>query len=393
MRQIFGPRWSSTSPGLARYLWLLWVIWLIFLWYPLVALFNARPGIVHTAVVLIAAAAFVAVYVWNITHALRRLRFGGPSYSPWPALTILAAIALALTLGDRRDWVELFIFVAVSFGPSLSPRRALVGVALMSLLAPVLGTVVGAGITLAAQMMFQTAVSGIAVIIVTRTVVLDRELRLARGEIARLAVNEERLRFARDLHDLLGHSLSLIALKSELAARLASTAPDRAASEMRDVESAARAALHEVRDAVAGYRQPTLAGELQSAREVLAAADIQLVQDGDLGPLPPAQEAALAWAVREGVTNVIKHSRARQCTIRLTHDGDQIAVEVIDDGTGSARGTPERAGSGLRGLSERATAIGGTCRSGESPNGGFHLSVALPIAGTRRDDLEAVRPA
>jgi two-component system sensor histidine kinase DesK len=375
-RRDTGASWSATSAGLSRYIWLLWVIWLSFFAYPIQALSRAHPAPLRVAVVLAGAAAFAALYVWNIVGALRSLRTGQSRRSPWPALVTLAAVALALTLGDRRDWVELFIFVAVSLGPSLPPRQALAGVATIVLLTPILGTVVGATGVMVAQMMFQTAVSGLAVIIVTRTIVLDRELREARGEIARLAVSEERLRFARDLHDLLGHSLSLIALKSELAAKLAAVAPDRAAVEMQDVEAAARTALQEVRDAVAGYRQPSLSGELESAGEVLAAAGIELSVQGALPGLPVSREAVLAWAVREGVTNVIKHSRARHCTITLRHAGSAAELDVVDDGPGS--GSPG-AGSGLMGLRERLGRMGGTCDAGPAAEGGFRLSVCLPL--------------
>jgi two-component system sensor histidine kinase DesK len=370
-------RWSATSPGLADYIWVLWVIWLIFLWYPLGALFRAHPEPIRVAVVLATAAVFSGVYTRNIVRSIRRLRLGEPARSAWAPIVVLAAIALGLTLGDRRDWVELFIFVTVSMGPSLPPRRALIGVAVVVLLAPALGVAVGVGFALIAQMMFQSAVSGVAVIIVVRTIVLDRELRLAREEIVRLAVSEERLRFARDLHDLLGHSLSLIALKSELVGKLITAAPERALAENRDLEDAARAALREVRAAVAGYRQPTLAEELQSARQILAAAGIEYQLEGETVSVPATQEAVLSWAVREGVTNVIKHSRARHCTIRLTLDDGTAAVEVTDDGDGPPASIAQ-GGSGLGGLAERAAALGGRCESGPRAGGGFQLAVTMP---------------
>jgi two-component system sensor histidine kinase DesK len=212
-----------------------------------------------------------------------------------------------------------------------------------------------------------------------------RELRAAREEIARLAVAEERLRFARDLHDLLGHSLSLIALKSELATQLAAAAPERAAAEMRDVEGVAREALREVREAVAGYRQPTLPDELSAAAEILAAAGIALRRDGEVSGLAPWVEAALAWTVREGVTNVIRHSRARVCTIRFTRDADRVGVEVADDGAGAAAGRaqtePGAGHSGLPGLRERVTAVGGRVEAGPGVTGGFRLAATVPLDG------------
>jgi two-component system sensor histidine kinase DesK len=211
-------------------------------------------------------------------------------------------------------------------------------------------------------------------------------------------VAEERLRIARDLHDLLGHSLSLIALKSELAGRLALQAPERAASEIRDIESAARTALAEVRAAIADYRQSTLVSELASARELLAAAGISYRYEGEEDArlaLPPPVEAALAWAVREGVTNVIRHSHARHCVIRLTRASAEVAVEIEDDGVGAP---PDDAagmtGSGLRGLAQRVAAIGGRYEAGPRAGGGFHLAVYAPAsAGAERPSLPATPDA
>ncbi len=374
------PGWSAHGAVLSRTIWLLWVIWLAFLFYPIQALFQAHPSPVRTVIALTAAALFAALYTWNVIRALNRLRTGDERYSPWPALILMAALAVGLTVGDRGDWVELFIFMAVSMGPSLPTRQALLGIGIFVLLTPVLGVIVGASVVMVAQMMFQMAVSGIATVLVTQTIILSRQLREARGEIGRLAVNEERLRFARDLHDLLGHSLSLIALKSELAARLATTAPERAAAEMRDVESAARISLHEVREAVAGYRQPALAGELRNAGELLSAAGIAFDLRGGVEGLPVSREAALAWAVREGVTNIIKHSRARHCTISLSSGDGSTALEVWDDGVSASE---SGAGSGLAGLKERLTNLGGWCEAGPLPEGGFRLAVGLPLEDAR----------
>jgi two-component system, NarL family, sensor histidine kinase DesK len=226
------------------------------------------------------------------------------------------------------------------------------------------------------------------------SVTSSQQLRIAREDLARAAaVNEERLRIARDLHDLLGHNLSLIALKSELARRLVGVTPDRAAAEIRDIELVARQALQEVREAVASYRQPTLASELQGAREMLAVAGIAYRYEGAedaISALPSAVESVLAWAVREGVTNVIRHGHARQCTVRLARADGTIRVEVIDDGIGTAVPAVDEAvaigvvgvgvgGSGLRGLAERVTALGGRCESGAVEGGGFRLMVIAPL--------------
>jgi two-component system, NarL family, sensor histidine kinase DesK len=237
--------------------------------------------------------------------------------------------------------------------------------------------------------------NGVAMIFVSRLVVMVRELHEARQEIARLAVSEERLRFARDLHDLLGHSLSSITLKSELAGRLLADAGEGsgAAKEVRDIQAIARGALREIREAVSGYRSPSLEEELAGAREMLEAAGISCrVHDG-VGALPTDIRAILTWTVREGVTNVVRHSRAKRCEIRLTQDGDLIRAEVRDDGRGpGSNGAGSAAGgNGLAGLAERVEASGGRFEAGPLPHGGFRLRADLPLGrGVRAKDGERV---
>jgi two-component system sensor histidine kinase DesK len=198
----------------------------------------------------------------------------------------------------------------------------------------------------------------------------NRELHATREELARLAVSEERLRIARDLHDLLGHSLSVIALKSELARKLVEREPTRAASELDDIQSVSRTALGEVRGAVQGYRRLALAEALENARAALAAAGIDCeLADVDV-TLPADVDAVLAWAVREGSTNVIRHSGALHCAIRVHADVDRAAVEIEDDGNGKAS---TGRGSGLSGLRERAQRVRGELEAGARPEGGFRL--------------------
>jgi two-component system sensor histidine kinase DesK len=198
--------------------------------------------------------------------------------------------------------------------------------------------------------------------------------------VARLAVAEERERFARDLHDLLGHSLSVIALKAELAGRLLPHQPQQAADHVAELESVAREALAEVREAVSGYRQPTLAGELAGARMALEAAGIETRVRTPAAELPPDVEAVLAWAVREGTTNVIRHSGAQRCTIALAggRDGSGASLEISDDGRG-ADGDGGN-GNGLAGLRERAALLAGHVETGRRRDGGFRLRVTVPLA-------------
>ncbi len=210
----------------------------------------------------------------------------------------------------------------------------------------------------------------------------------------------ERERFARDLHDLLGHSLSVIALKAELAGRLVRERPDAADREIAELEQVARTALSEVREAVSGYRRPTLDDELAGARMALAAAGIESEVNRAPLSLAPETEAVLAWAVREGATNVIRHSRATHCTITVDGDRRRAWVEIVDDGTGEASaasvsvgvagsadagalgafgsGAAGVGGHGLAGLAERARAAGGELEAVASDGAGFRLAVAVP---------------
>jgi signal transduction histidine kinase len=192
------------------------------------------------------------------------------------------------------------------------------------------------------------------------------------------AVDQERLRLARDLHDLLGHSLSLITIKSQLAHRLlASSDPAGATSEIGDIERVARESLGDVRHAVDGYRQPTFRAALAGARAALSAAGIASTVEQDPGPMPAELDTALAWAVREGVTNVIRHSHATTCSIRLTRDGLKANLEITDDGATTVVHGP---GNGLRGVQERAAARGGHAEAGPLRHGGFQLRVSLPLS-------------
>ncbi|HEX4705849.1 MAG TPA: sensor histidine kinase, partial [Pseudonocardiaceae bacterium] len=212
-----------------------------------------------------------------------------------------------------------------------------------------------------------------------RVMMLVTELRQAHAELARLAVTEERLRFARDLHDLLGHSLTTIALKSQLARRLA-TPGSPAAREMADIETVTQQALAEVREAVTGYRARSLAEELDTARSTLAAAGIDVTVRLDGTPLPARLDTLLGWVVREGTTNVLRHSMASSCEFRLSRNETTVSLAVDDDGVGAPDdGCGHPRGNGLAGLAERVTGAGGRLDSGPAPVRGFRLAALLPL--------------
>jgi two-component system sensor histidine kinase DesK len=229
---------------------------------------------------------------------------------------------------------------------------------------------------------------GINTVFWTALLEQNRQLRRARAEISRLAATDERLRIARDLHDLLGHSLSLIALKSELALRLLPDYVDRATGEVRDIEQVARTSLQEVREAVSGYRAKTLADELDGAAQMLAAAGIELRQTMQLSSLPMDIERTLAWFVREGVTNVIRHAQASRVTIALLEHRGTFTAEIEDDGQGT---DPEAShGSGIDGLRERIASLGGALTVGPVPGGGFRLRAVIPpdLTGDQAPEME-----
>jgi len=206
---------------------------------------------------------------------------------------------------------------------------------------------------------------------------LIRELHETRRALAVAAVAEERLRFARDLHDLLGHTLSVIVVKAEAVRRLADRDPAAVASHARDIEDVGRRALAEVREAVTGYRDGDLPAEVERARQTLRAADIDVTVHDASDEVPSRAAAALAWVIREGVTNVVRHSGARHCAIAIVTADGRTTVELRDDGP--PRSAPAF-GNGLRGLAERLARDGGTLDAGPVA-GGFALTATVPMGG------------
>ena len=210
---------------------------------------------------------------------------------------------------------------------------------------------------------------------------MNRRLRKANEEIEHLAKVAERERIARDLHDVLGHTLSVITLKSELAGKLIDRDPQRAGKEIREVEEISRQALSDVRDAIRGYRAKGLAAELAQAKATLETAGLTVQCDAATTlQLPAMQESVLSLAVREGVTNVVRHARASTCRLRLEQQNGSCRLEIADDGQGFA--TVE--GNGLRGMRERVEMLGGTLERMNSS--GTLLVITLPLKEPRVKD-------
>ena len=203
---------------------------------------------------------------------------------------------------------------------------------------------------------------------------MNRKLRKANEEIEQLAKVAERERIARDLHDVLGHTLSVITLKSELAGKLMDRDPDRAGKEIREVEQISRQALSDVRDAIRGYRSKGLAAELAQAKATLETAGVVVQSDsGSSMQLPALQESVLSLAVREAVTNVVRHARASSCRLRLEQQNGSCRLEIADDGLGFS----SVEGNGLRGMRERVEMLGGTLE--RTNRSGTTLIITLPL--------------
>jgi two-component system sensor histidine kinase DesK len=200
-----------------------------------------------------------------------------------------------------------------------------------------------------------------------------KKLLMAQEEVEHLAKIAERERIARDLHDVLGHTLSVIILKSELAAKLAEKDPVRAAQEIRDVERISRDALGQVRSTVRGYHSQGLLAEVEQAQSALKAAGVQAQCDFESPQLPPAQEGVLALALREAVTNVIRHAKATSCSVTLHQENGNCFLQIKDDGCG----TSATEGIGLSGMRQRVESLGGKLQ--REISSGTCLTITLPV--------------
>ncbi|MGI5367592.1 sensor histidine kinase [Streptomyces iakyrus] len=357
----------------------LWTgIWLVYLSAPVTDLLHGGHSTGVTVLGWIGLAAFVTWYMLLVFRTGR----GERNTLVLGSLGVLTAQStlLALTLG--REWLVLFVYVSIASGAALPLRMARWTIPAACALLTAVALATHDGMAYLAGLLIPALLGGFAMTGVRELVRTTIALREARATVAQLAANEERLRLARDLHDLLGHSLSLITLKSELAGRMLPGRPDQAAQQVADIEQVSRQALVDVREAVTGYRRPRLHAELAGARVALTAAGItaELPAEPGLDDVPEESESALAWALREAVTNVVRHSGARRCTVGLLHrqtlDGPVLELTVEDNGSGGP-GTGH--GNGLAGLTERLTKAGGTLEAGPLKHG-FRLVARVPTA-------------
>ena len=341
--------------------------WTPYAWLIYLSIFLARPlaggatGGVWAAT-LAGVAVFLVLYFWGYWIRDARILWivGG--------LALLGAVFAPFNSGSNVFFVYAASFLAYGLRPAVAIRW--IGVLVLAIVA------LSWALDLTSYfwipgIIFTIFIGGINVHFAEVSRGYARE-RAFQEEAERLAQTAERERIARDLHDLLGHTLSVITLKSELAAKLISRDPERAGQEMREVETISRDALREVRSAIVGYRSEGLAGEMARLRLALEAAGVKLesfVMPVELGPM---EETVLSLALREAVTNVIRHAGARTCRISLEPVEGAVRLEVRDDGRGSR--APE--GMGLSAMRERVEGLGGTLE--RRLDNGTVITVTLP---------------
>jgi two-component system sensor histidine kinase DesK len=354
--------WRRSIPSLAFLVYLLYVV-------QAVGQYSHGASAIWGYAILAAFCVCILLIAMDIRHGFRR--------GFWILYGILVALFVAELPFAHAAAFVMCLYIAAIAVAALRVRAiaVVVGLALAALLVPVaisswhdsFGTALNRVTPIAIP------VVGIVTYVVVQIVEANRAIAEARAEVARLAAENERIRIARDLHDLLGHSLTTITVKAGLAGRLGRADPARALQEIAEVEALARRSLADVRAAVANYRDVTLAGELATGRELLLAAGIDADLPRSIDAVGDTHQELFGWVVREGLTNVVRHARASSCAVRLSSCG----VEIVDDGVGGS-GQP---GSGLSGLRERAAAVGGVLEAGPHQPRGWRLRVSLaPVA-------------
>lgn len=356
--------WYFIYPSTDEHRWMP-VIWLPFMiWFFLDPLWN--PG---GPLLWIGNTVFGLVYIWLYLYS-----FSHPEPQRLYATIAMMLMATALIPSNNGAVAALLIYAIAAGAFTTGRARVILLIGIDVGLLGIYARYHHLPITYWGSMLLLIVLVGVGNHIAAVAHCAGEKLRKADEEIEHLAKVAERERIARDLHDLLGHTLSLITLKAELARKLVDRDPQRAKQEMLDVEQTSRAALADVREAISGYRGEGIAAELVRARKTLETAGITVDCEFDQLPLTPAQETVLALALREAVTNVVRHAQAQQCKVRLQREKDVCTLEIADNGRGAD--SPE--GNGLRGMRERLEAIGGSLQ--RQTKAGTRLVIHLPLA-------------
>ncbi|WP_298885636.1 histidine kinase [uncultured Serinicoccus sp.] len=343
------PRTSGTDAW-GRWGWLFGAIWLVFFAFPLTYIWATDGSmawrVTSTAVVL----AFMAAYVLTVRRATRLVAAGEYDRAARGGMVglaamVAAAIVLAMLIGPNSLTTLPFIVAVPVF---FLPWRAMWTTSLVLFGVGVVASTIAWGLPRSVMLW------GIALLVLATSVLsrhLEERQESARAVEGQLALTEERERVARDVHDVLGHSLTVVTVKTELAQRLIDVDPQAAKRELAEVQDLSRQALAEIRATVGGLRVARLADELEAARVALAGAGIEMEVCGSVTDVDPRRRITLAWVLREAVTNVVRHSAASRCTVEL----GESSLRVLDDGVGG--GVVE--GNGLCGAGERVRQAGG----------------------------------
>ncbi|SDO60655.1 two-component system, NarL family, sensor histidine kinase DesK [Klenkia soli] len=349
------------------------VVWLVYLLQPVHTAWTSPDVGTGARVLALTALGAFAVGFAVFFGWLRAVRSAGPVVARPVVAGALVAGVLLLVLAEPaagEDVLVGYVYLGVAAVMGLPLREALFTVA------GLVFSAIGLGYGLPGwqpqwDFLPELLLACFAAYGVDQVLLRNVELTRAREQIVELAISRERERLARDVHDILGHSLTVITVKSELVGRLLEDAgPERARVEVAEIEQLARGALADVRATVAGTREVSLAGELVAARRALASAGIEAELPGSVEAAPAAHRELFAWTLREGITNVVRHSAARHCAVRW----DTACLEVVDDGRGIG---VTAAGTGLAGLRARAEAAGAVLESGPVPGGGFRLRLVV----------------
>jgi two-component system sensor histidine kinase DesK len=320
------------------------------------------------------------VFVLQFYHCSPRARSWSTARKAW-TLSVQAVFTYLPMVSFGLGWGGMAGCLAGSVLLAVAGRAAWILFGLISASMVVFPPLLSATLVQTVYVAMSTMLIGLVLYCLARLTDLVYEVHAARGDLARLAVAEERLRFARDLHDLLGYSLSAITLKSELVNRLASTRPERAREEIASILQISRQALADVRMVASGYRDLSLLDEVASATAILRAADIDVEVDApDVGSVPPAVNTVLATALREGVTNLLRHSKVRRCSISVAITDGVVRLTLINDGVSDAPESGEHTGgSGLGNISVRLAGVGGCLQVGVRDDGLFRLVAEAPV--------------
>ncbi|WP_274648710.1 sensor histidine kinase [Paenibacillus humicola] len=351
------------------------IVWLIYMAYPVQTLLQRPTGEMIAGLAL--SAVFIFMYVYSFRNIRGRFEL------------TLAQMAIITYFVFRYDinFFYMCFYPAPIIGMMPSIRKTAVSYAFLAALLVFTLTYYWSGLQESDVIQVLVAVFLVLVMPVAfrlgrRAVELREKLDLANEEIARLSKNEERQRISRDLHDTLGHTLSLITLKSELAEKLIAKNPERAAQEVRDIQATSRAALRQVRELVSGMNTATVEDEITHAKQILAAANIKLEVRGRFGEpaVQPIVDNILGMCLRESVTNVVKHSRASACVVERGEEGSTLMLAVSDNGRGMNAKQIEAltGGSGLKGMRERLKLVEGEVRFESGADEGTRVVFAVP---------------